>query len=136
MGTRADFYIGRGLEAEWIGSVAWDGYPRGICDALLKSTSEQEFRDRLSEFLNDREDATTPDCGWPWPWETSSTTDYAYSFDEGRVFMSCFGRNWIQATVDEPDHDDEWPEDDPAVFPDMSERMNVTLGKRSGVILF
>jgi hypothetical protein len=30
MGTRADFYIGRGTEAEWLGSVAWDGYPGGV----------------------------------------------------------------------------------------------------------
>ena len=26
MGSRADFYIGEGTEAEWLGSVAWDGY--------------------------------------------------------------------------------------------------------------
>ena len=30
MGTRADLYIGRGTDAEWIGSVAWDGYPSGL----------------------------------------------------------------------------------------------------------
>ena len=27
MGTRADFYVGRGDAAEWIGSIAYDGYP-------------------------------------------------------------------------------------------------------------
>lgn len=32
MGTRADFYVGRGTEAEWIGSIALDGYPDGIPD--------------------------------------------------------------------------------------------------------
>jgi len=26
MGTRADFYVGMGKDAEWLGSVAWDGY--------------------------------------------------------------------------------------------------------------
>jgi hypothetical protein len=29
MGTRADFYVGRGKDAEWLGSVAFDGYPSG-----------------------------------------------------------------------------------------------------------
>ena len=35
MGTRADFYVGRGESAEWLGSVAWDGNPRGIDDPVL-----------------------------------------------------------------------------------------------------
>ena len=25
MGTRADFYVGVGKKAEWLGNVAWDG---------------------------------------------------------------------------------------------------------------
>lgn len=32
MSTRADFYVGRGAEAEWIGSISWDGYPDGVDD--------------------------------------------------------------------------------------------------------
>ena len=27
MGTRADFYVGRGEKAEWVGSIAMDGVP-------------------------------------------------------------------------------------------------------------
>jgi hypothetical protein len=30
MGTRADFYVGRGETAEYLGSIAWDGYPDGL----------------------------------------------------------------------------------------------------------
>jgi hypothetical protein len=30
MGTRSDFYVGKGKDAEWIGSIAWDGYRSGI----------------------------------------------------------------------------------------------------------
>jgi hypothetical protein len=37
MGTRADFYIGCGRDSEWIGSIAWDGYPDGLSDLLKKS---------------------------------------------------------------------------------------------------
>lgn len=32
MGTRADFYVGRGEQAEWLGSIAWDGNPGAIFD--------------------------------------------------------------------------------------------------------
>jgi hypothetical protein len=34
MGTRADFYVGRGETAEWLGSIAWDGNPGGAGLAL------------------------------------------------------------------------------------------------------
>ena len=40
MGTRADFYIGRGATAEWIGSIAWDGYPDGIPAPILEATDD------------------------------------------------------------------------------------------------
>lgn len=56
------------------------------------------------------------------------------AFDDGKVWVSFFGSEWQECQR----HDFEYPEtaDKAAVFPDMSERKNVTLGKRSGVILF
>lgn len=95
MGTRADFYIGRGESAEWIGSVAWDGYPSDFSDTpIFSSRTEQEFRDRVAAMLASRDDATLPKDGWPWPWPDSRTTDYAYAFDGGRVHAACFGHRW------------------------------------------
>jgi len=49
MGTRADFYVGRGETAEWVGSVAWDGYPNepwgiGRTTDLFTATTEADFR--------------------------------------------------------------------------------------------
>jgi hypothetical protein len=43
MGTRADFYIGRGESAEWVGSVAWDGQPSGMPEPLLTATTKGDF---------------------------------------------------------------------------------------------
>ncbi len=83
MGTRADFYIGRGANAEWLGSIAWDGYPSGIPASLLNAPSEEAFRRELALFAEKREDWTAPEQGWPWPWDNSQTTDYAYAFDGG-----------------------------------------------------
>lgn len=136
MGTRADFYVGRGESAEWLGSIAWDGYPKGIADAVLGAKSEQDFRTAVEQFMAGREDATTPDMGWPWPWETSHVTDYAYAFGGDAVHASCFGSSWFDP-LNEPDDDGEDRKltDDPVVFPDMSSRKNVQMGgSRSGVI--
>lgn len=131
MGTRADFYVGRGLGAEWLGSIAWDGHPDSIDATVIGAGSETEFRSAVADFLASRDDATLPDQGWPWPWSDSRTTDYAYAFD-GKVMASRFGHKWFD--VGEPEPESDSPES--AVFPDMSERSRFTLGPRSGVIVF
>lgn len=135
MGTRADFYVGRGRGAEWLGSVAWDGYPSGFDDALFKVTTEAEWRDAVAKTLAKRDDGTKPEDGWPWPWEDSRTTDYAYAFDGGRVFGCAFGHAWFDP-LNEPT-DDEGYMDTPksAEFPDMKGRAAVTLGNRSGLLV-
>jgi hypothetical protein len=154
MGTRADFYVGRGKKAEWIGSTAWDGYPKGISLTLAEkkiecgisfpqhadfpeskhlfdAATEQEFRERVSQYFTNREDVTLPEHGWPWPWETSHTTDYAYAFDDGKVWACPFGSGWFVASEGRPEEDLKSGAD----FPDMSDKKEVTFGKRSGLIV-
>ena len=131
MGTRADFYVGRGLSAEWLGSIAHDGYPDGHPKALLELKDEAAFRQAVTKILVEDEEskghATTPDLGWPWPWDDSTTTDFAYAFDEGAVHAFCFGR---------PEGATEAAEEVPkAAFPDMTARKAVTCGPRSGLII-
>lgn len=134
MGTRADFYVGRGESAEWIGSIALDGYPSGLKKyKLFGADSEDAFRNAVEELLAAREDATRPEQGWPWPWETSHTTDYAYAFDDGEVHASNFGHSWFDPRQKEPDNEEQAKT---AIFPNMKDRQNVTLGKRSGVMVF
>lgn len=70
--------------------------------------------------------------GWPWPWEDSQTTDYAYAFDGGKVWASCFGGPW-QIASDWKDDGDEAVK--VAVFPNMKDRQNVTFGPRSGILI-
>lgn len=133
MGTRADFYVGRGESAEWLGSIAWDGYPDGIDDALLKSSDEAAYRQAVATFLGGRSDKTLPAQGWPWPWENSSTTDYAYAFDDGKVYASCFGHAWFDPTVAQEEETDGGK---CAVFPDMSAtKQREKFGPHSGVIV-
>ncbi|MNK70392.1 hypothetical protein D3C87_898100 [compost metagenome] len=138
MGSRADFYVGRGDKAEWLGSVAWDGYPDGFDrDGLLNAATEQQFREAVASELANRRDGTTPEMGWPWPWKTSKTTDYAYAFDGGRVLGCGFSQFWFDAALaaevldqEEVRVDEVKPE-----FPDMTAVQNVDFGSRSGVIV-
>lgn len=167
MGTRADFYIGRGEKAEWIGSIAWDGNPEGSrCAPALHSTSESAFKKRVAELARNKNDVTfPPDDPWPWPWQTSATTDYAYAWDDGAVYVSCFGRAWLSANqladlrdaqevwetkltaaekVVAPgelpvmnEEEPEWPETPAAIFPVMKTDKAAPPGsKRSGIMVF
>lgn len=129
MGTRADFYVGRGEKAEWLGSIGWDGYPGGIDDEVLSSTTEAEYREQVQAFLK-KEDGIVPASGWPWPWKDSHTTDYAYAFDGGAVMASNYGREWFKANGVEPECDDRKV----AVFPNMESIQKVDFGPQSGVI--
>lgn len=130
MGTRADFYIGRGESAEWVGSIAWDGFPDSIDIDVLRSTSPVTFRANLERFFGARDDATLPERGWPWPWPDSRTTDYAYTLDEGKVWAWRSGSQWFDPQQPEPDGDG-----GPApAFPDMSARMNMRRDIGSGAI--
>lgn len=135
MGTRADFYIGRGAKAEWLGSVAWDGYPDGFKDRpeLFAATTADQFRAAVAAEIDTRDDGTTPSQGWPWPWENGHLTDYSYAFDDGRVWASCFGHQWWDLLKDAPEEEDAGPK---VEFPDMTAIKSVTLGKRSGVMIF
>jgi len=146
MGTRADFYVGRGENAEWLGSIAFDGYrihevkegdggkndDLAACVQIKLADNEASFRAGVEKLLSLNDTATTPAQGWPWPWETSSTTDYAYAFD-GQTWVSVFGHAWFDAKLPRPENDSEQPKS--AVFPDMTKRKNVTLGPRSGLIV-
>jgi hypothetical protein len=131
MGTRADFYVGRGKDAEWLGSIAWDGHPGSIEPLILRAAYESELRAAVEQFLGGRDDATFPKDGWPWPWKDSRTTDYAYALDDGKVWASCFGSAWF-----DPQSDAEHPGEKGVEFPDMSARKNVVLsGKKSGLLV-
>lgn len=129
MGTRADFYDGLDGPEDWLGSVAWDGYPGGVPDEVRLAEDRETFREAVAEFLADRDDGTTPERGWPWPWEDSRTTDYAYAWQDGEVRTYSFGRP--------VDADGEEGRTVPAGhFPDMSGVQDVTFGARSGLMVF
>lgn len=97
MGTRADFYIKRGGEHEWVGSLEYDGgriadvnptlYRKRI-KAIKAARTAKEFRAAVCAYFNRIErDLPNPKASifwppqWPWLWPTSSITDYVYVWD-------------------------------------------------------
>jgi len=131
MGTRADFYVGRGKDAEWLGSIAYDGHPESIDRDVRFASDEEDYRAAVKALIAGREDGTRPEDGWPWPWDNSQTTDYAYAFDAGDVWASGFGYGWFDAC----NPPEEYGDQKTAVFPDMSARKAVAYGKRSGLLI-
>lgn len=145
MGTRADFYVGRGDDMKWVGSVAWDGYPDGfVGTGVMEATTEGEFLEALATLAADRKDFTDPKQGWPWPWADSFTTDYAYAFDGDRVYVSCEfdGRSdWVEvapfmkAERLSEEELEALPSCGPLSYPNMEEIQNVDFGDRSGLMI-
>ena len=94
MGTRASFFVGdpRDIEArEWLGCIAWDGYPSGL-PQLEGLQSEEEFRGAVRNVKKDRNDFADPaNGGWPFPWaDDIFLTDYTYAWMDGRLQGSYF----------------------------------------------
>ena len=131
MGTRADFYIGEGEQAEWIGSIAWDGYPEGIDKMVLVARTIDQYKQAVQQFLGRRTDATVSTQGWPWPWDNSLLTDYTYCFVGHKVLAWTFGRGPFDPQVDQEPVSDEKI----GRFPDMSAIKNVAYGQRSGLTI-
>jgi len=134
MGTRADFYIGRGRDAKWIGSIALDGYPGGIDEDILTATEKDIFAALVAGVIAKRNDGTTPEMGWPWPWETSATTNYAYAFDGDKVWGSYFGGTWFEAAIEQGGDEEPESEVEAVVFPRF-DTGKATLGPRSGLLI-
>jgi len=137
MGTRADFYIEEDSNLIWLGSIAWDGYTiderRGEKDkAIMSSKTKDKYIMALKDFVDGRDDFTSPENGWPWPWEDSCTTDYAYIFHGNRVQSYSWGK-----TRKGMNEDGEYIGEEPQQpdWPNMKDIQNVDYGDRSGLLI-
>jgi hypothetical protein len=142
MGTRADFYIGTDVNAQWLGSIAYDGYPDGNPALLGKSIkTKRQFVAAVKKIFKGVDHFTLPEYGWPWPWENSQTTDYAYAWDDKKkkVMVSRFGRPYITfhtyQRMNEEKSNLYYERGQTQVFPDMKAIQNVDYGRRSGVMV-
>jgi len=87
--TKADFYVGTGLDARWIGSLISDGYPvDGYIPAeVFLQVNKIMFEEMVLDILREKrkkDRGVVADDGDPWPWLLidSQITDYTYMFDK------------------------------------------------------
>jgi len=138
MGTRAAFWVGdpRNLDArEWLGCVAWDGYPNNHGFAtLLKASTEEEFRNAVAEIEKKRDDFAQPSGGWPFPWTGDIfLTDFTYAFFDGVVQVACFHSGFIPA--DSLDGEMEWPEEEDPTCCNVPSGMNYDRSQPDSIII-
>ena len=94
--TKADFYIGTGIAANWIGSINADGYITGIPLDIITCTNPTLHEELVVEFIEGRNGVVKTNGGkWPWLWPDSRMTDYSYMFieDLSKVVASHFGKD-------------------------------------------
>lgn len=106
--TNADFYIGLGEDAKWIGSLSVDGSTADMDDAGLfgpppddmELYTETTFLNVVLDVLGLADDADRGYLAanldpWPWPWKDSVGTDMAYAFAKGCIHV--FERGYLVA---------------------------------------
>ena len=113
MTTKADFYDGRGPTAVWLGSLQGDADPETVrtvaCGRLvLDATDPFTYADAVTDLLDVWGDEELghgyhPRAGWPWPWPGSHDTDWVFTFDHGRVWVTT-GSAWQPARPPVPSY--------------------------------
>jgi hypothetical protein len=96
-----DFYLGRGFDAHWLGSIQGSARPSVLLTTeagrrTLTATTVAAFVDAVTDVLVHwpigSQGASFPrDDGWPWP--TSHSTDWVVAFDPrpSAVFLTVGG---------------------------------------------
>ncbi len=95
--NRADFYIGRGIDAEYIGTVfgprarpdVVDPHRRFVVTKHGAKFSELMFRMSVRSLLMIQPDSPIPP--WPHDYPTSVFTHWVYAYEGGSVFLYRFG---------------------------------------------
>lgn len=119
MGTRCDFYLGRGPAARYLGSIGHDAYVDAMAERFENVHSEAEFESRLQLVFSEYGEIPASK-GWPWPWRDSATTDTVVAFDQGQCWTRHPDNVWaLLSTFDEPT-------DQPCVFADMRSEQEAT----------
>lgn len=101
MGTRAAFWLGdprNKNEREWLGCVAWDGYPEGLPNlSETPPKTKEEFIEVINKIKRERDDFASPENGgWPFPWNNDIfLTDYTYAFFDNCLKVTCFHHGFV-----------------------------------------
>lgn len=116
MSTKMDFYLGRGLAAQWLGSIAGDARPDDLLTVapgrrVLTATTVAAFITAVTDVIAGWETGSLSgsfprEGGWPWPWPTSHRTGWIVAFDPDpcAVFLTVGGGiRWHRMNPDHPE---------------------------------
>lgn len=93
----ADFYLGRGPSAEYLGSLPTAGAPEDmqVWERFQSLTDEnytaQDFREEVDDLRGETIKITEGPASWPWRYASSLDTPWAYVFDAGTVYVYRYG---------------------------------------------
>jgi len=93
MNIDADFYIGKGKEAEWLGSVSSNGDINTIARSsfgqqFLECHTPELFKHFVSNYLHQYRNSVLASQCWPWLWGDSGTTDRSYWFFDDKIWCA------------------------------------------------
>lgn len=91
---KADFYVGTGRGADWIGSVRKNGDVYHIPPELLLQINSVMFEELAIDFIKATDGIVANHiCEWPWEWTDSRMTDFSYLFipEYEKVYVSMDG---------------------------------------------
>lgn len=93
----ADFYLGRGPAARWMGSVkVMDASPEGSLHARVTFTAPDPEREPFGDshyaqiidgLLDVCRPVATPADGWPHKYPDSTETRWTYAWDKGSLYV-------------------------------------------------
>lgn len=107
----ADFYVGRGETAEYLGSVWGDGTTTGVTPEELRAFTrwqgtehhlyeERDYRADVAHLIESADHVGDRSNGpekWPHRYGTSGASDWAYCFDKASVHI--FEEGHLVATI-------------------------------------
>jgi hypothetical protein len=91
---RADFYVGMGPEAKWLGSVSRCGEIWQVPLSLLIQVNQTMYEEAVAEYIDYCQGIQGNHvCMWPWDWADSRMTEYSYMYipQHEKIYMSILG---------------------------------------------
>lgn len=95
---KADFYVGMGRDADWIGSISRCGSVYEISTPILLQVNRVMYEELVIEYIKFCEGLVANHiCQWPWQWPDSQMTDYSYFFlpEFEKVYVSIGGHDLL-----------------------------------------
>lgn len=83
--TRADFYVGIGVTAKYLGSIFNEG--GSVPNSIKRARTPEKFEKYVAKYIKKMNGSTT----WSFEWEDSKSADYSYWLKDEKLYVLKFG---------------------------------------------